>query len=188
MVSSETTPGRISLPPPPAPQWLDWAWPMESVTSAFATSLWSHTGVPPVVMPTKTYCAGSRGSFWKKGMPSRSMRARFSRPSFSSVSRSDMGKTLPLAQTMRASLMPCASTASSTAGSSFEVGVGRNWLSMMMARLLSGPIICEKGGPECGASSAAAQASVGFAMGAGSLGKSAASRLASGMSRVSVSR
>ena len=94
MVSSETTPGRISLPPPPAPQWLDCAWPMESVTSDFATSLCSQTGVPPVVMPMKTYCSGSRGSFWKKGIPSRSMRARFSRPSLSSVSRSDMGNNL----------------------------------------------------------------------------------------------
>ena len=33
IVSSETTPGRISLPPPPAPQWFACAWPIVILTS-----------------------------------------------------------------------------------------------------------------------------------------------------------
>ena len=73
-------------------------------------------------------------------MPRRCMRSRFWRPNFNSMSRSDMWKILPLAQITRAFLTPCFSMASKTGGSSFEAGVGRNWLSMMMQSDLSGPI------------------------------------------------
>ena len=52
IVASETTPGRISLPPPPAPQWFACAWPIVIFSSLFATSVCSHTGVPPEETPT----------------------------------------------------------------------------------------------------------------------------------------
>ena len=51
------------------------------------------------------------------------------------MSDSDIGKTLPFAQTMRTSLTPAASTALDPAGSSFEEGVGQNWLSITTATL-----------------------------------------------------
>ena len=51
IVSSETTPGQISLPPPPAPQWFDCACPIVSFTSR-ATSRWSQTGMPREETPT----------------------------------------------------------------------------------------------------------------------------------------
>ena len=83
------------------------------------------------------------------------MRARLSLPIFCSMSESDIGKTLPFAQTTTAGL-PAASIASNTAGRSFDCGVGRNWLSMITATLRGG---CErareKRGPETGDSSAA---------------------------------
>ena len=70
------------------------------------------------------------------------MRSRFSRPTFCSMSDSDIGKTLPFAQMTRASVMPAASIASSTAGSSFDDGVGRNWLSM-----IDGDAACRRAAP-----------------------------------------
>ena len=51
-VSSETTPGRISFPPPPAPQWFACAWPIVIFASAEATRFRSQTGVPPEETPT----------------------------------------------------------------------------------------------------------------------------------------
>jgi hypothetical protein len=51
-VASETTPGRMSLPPPPAPQWFAWACPIVIFRSADATSSRSQTGVPPDETPT----------------------------------------------------------------------------------------------------------------------------------------
>ena len=125
-------PGRISLPPPPAPQWFDCACPIVSFTSHRATSLWSQTGVPREETPTYSYISALRGSFWKNSIPRRSIRSRFSRPIFCSMSDSDIGKTLPFAQTTTAS-RPAASTASNTGGSSFDCGVGRNWLSITIA-------------------------------------------------------
>ena len=138
------------MPPPPAPQWFDCAWPIEILTSRFATSLWSQTGVPREDTPTYVYASALRGSFWKNGMPSRSMRARLSRPSFCSMSDSDIGNTFPFAQTTQASVMPAASIASSTAGRSFDDGVGRNWLSMITATLPAPESSSEKRGPETG--------------------------------------
>ena len=114
------------MPPPPAPQWFAWAWPIVIFTSRFASSVCSQTGVPREETPTYVYASAFRGSFWRNGIPRRSMRARFSRPSFSSMSDSDIGNTLPFAQITHASVVPAASSASSTAGSSFDWGVGRN--------------------------------------------------------------
>jgi hypothetical protein len=116
------------------------------------------------------YASAFRGSFWKNGMPSRSMRSRFSRPSFCSTSESDIGKTLPFAQMTRASEMPAASIASRTGGSSFEAGVGRNWLSMITQTLAAPSSSSEKRGPSTGCSSAARAASVAFGTGSGSSG------------------
>ena len=87
------------MPPPPAPQWLDWAWPIVILRSRFATSLCSHTGVPREDTPMNVYISSFCGSFWKNAMPMRSMRARLSLPIFCSVSDSDIGKTLPFAHT-----------------------------------------------------------------------------------------
>ena len=42
----------MSLPPPPAPQWFDCAWPIVIFTSQAATSLCSQTGVPREETPT----------------------------------------------------------------------------------------------------------------------------------------
>ena len=53
------------------------------------------------------------------------------------MSDSDMGKTLPFAQTTRTSAIPAASIASKTGGRSFDEGVGRNWLSITTATLAS---------------------------------------------------
>ncbi len=170
IVSSETTPGRISLPPPPAPQWFACAWPIVIFTSREATSLWSHTGVPRDETPTYVYDSALRGSFWKNGIPSFSIRSRFSRPSFISMSDSDIGKTLPFAQITQAFVVPAASSASRTAGSSFDCGVGRNWLSTMIATDLPPAISCEKDGPSTGLSSACRAASVAFGTGSGSSG------------------
>ncbi len=75
------------------------------------------------------------------------------------MSDSDIGKTLPLAQTTTAST-PTASTASSTAGRSFDCGVGRNWLSITMASRLLPSSSSEKRGPVTGDSSAVRAASV----------------------------
>ena len=108
------------------------------------------------------YASAFRGSFWWKGMPSRSSRARLSRPIFCSMSDSDIGKTLPFAHASTAGL-PAASTASSTAGSSFDAGVGRNWLSITIATFVADASSSEKRGPETGDSSAARAASVAFA-------------------------
>jgi hypothetical protein len=59
----------------------------------------------------------------------------------------DIGKTLPFAQTTTAGL-PAASIASSTGGSSFDCGVGRNWLSMMTATLEADATSSENRGPD----------------------------------------
>ena len=158
------------MPPPPAPQWFAWAWPIVTLRSQRATSLCSHTGVPRDETPTYSYISAFRGSFWKKGIPSRSMRARLSAPSFCAMSVSDIGKTLPFAHTIRASAIPAASIASSTGGSSFDAGVGRNWLSITIATDEAPARSSEKGGPETGDSSAARAASVAFPTGSGSSG------------------
>ena len=118
----------------------------------------------------------------------RCIRSRFARPSFIPVSRSDIGNTLPLAQMTRASRTPRRSTASNTAGRSFEAGVGRNWLSMMIASEVSGPSSSEKRGPPAGRSSAAAAAAVTSGRAGGSFGFSHAQRFRLGMSRKSRSR
>ena len=51
----------MSFPPPPAPQWFDWAWPIVSFTSQRATSRWSQTGVPREETPTYSYMSAFRG-------------------------------------------------------------------------------------------------------------------------------
>ncbi len=102
-------------------------------------------------------------------MPMRSSRARLSRPIFCSMSDSDIWKTLPLAHASTAGL-PAASTASSTAGSSFDVGVGRNWLSITIATLVADSRSSENRRPETGDSSAWRAASVAFPTGSGSSG------------------
>ena len=91
------------MPPPPAPQWFDCAWPIVILRSRLATSLCSQTGVPRDDTPMNVYIASFCGSFWKNAMPMRSMRARLSLPIFCSVSDSDIGKTLPFAHTTTAS-------------------------------------------------------------------------------------
>ena len=111
-----------------------------------------------------------RGSFWKNGMPIRSMRARFSRPIFISVSASDIGKTLPFAQITAASVVPAASSASKMAGSNRDCGVGRNWLSITIATDFPPAISSEKRGPVTGCSSAAAVAAVASGRCVGLLG------------------
>ena len=103
-------------------------------------------------------------------MPIRSIRARFSSPSFWEMSLSDIGKTLPLAHTTRASAIPAASMASKTGGSSLEAGVGRNWLSMTTATLEAPARSSLKRGPLCGFSRAARAASVALGTGSGSSG------------------
>jgi hypothetical protein len=90
-------------------------------------------------------------------------------PIFCSMSESDIGKTLPFAQTTTASL-PAASMASSTGGRSFDWGVGRNWLSMITQTRRAEATSSEKRGPETGASSARRAASVASATGLGSVG------------------
>ena len=157
------------MPPPPAPQWFDCAWPIVILTSLFATSECSHTGVPREETPTYVYISSFRGSFWKNSIPSFSMRSRFARPIFCSMSDSDIGKTLPFAHTTTASI-PAASTASSTAGRSFDCGVGRNWLSMTIASRLLPARSSEKRGPSTGSSSARRAASVASPTGSGSSG------------------
>ena len=86
------------------------------------------------------------------------------------MSDSDIGKTLPFAQTTTTSVIPAASIASNTAGSSFDCGVGRNWLSITIATLDLPSSRCEKVRPETGCSSAYAAASVASGTGAGSSG------------------
>ena len=157
------------MPPPPAPQWFAWAWPIVIFRSHSATAVSSQTGVPREETPTYVYASAFRGSFWWKGMPSRSSRARLSRPIFCSMSDSDIGKTLPFAHASTAGL-PAASTASSTAGSSFDAGVGRNWLSITIATFVADASSSEKRGPETGDSSAARAASVALPTGSGSSG------------------
>ena len=73
------------------------------------------------------------------------------------MSDSDIGKTLPFAQITTASFVPAASSASRTAGSSFDCGVGRNWLSITIATDLPPAISSEKRGPSTGDSSASAR-------------------------------
>ena len=70
-------------------------------------------------------------------------------PIFCSMSESDIGKTLPFAQTTTAGF-PAASIASSTGGRSFDCGVGRNWLSMITATFVAAATSSEKRGPEIG--------------------------------------
>ena len=134
------------------------------------------------------YISSFCGSFWKNAMPMRSMRARLSLPIFCSVSDSDIGKTLPFAQTTTASVMPAASSASKTAGRMRDCGVGRNWLSITIATLVASLSSSLKRGPDCGCSSACAAAAVASATASGSSGRISASRLACGMSISSVSR
>jgi hypothetical protein len=98
------------------------------------------------------------------------MRARLSLPIFCSMSDSDIGKTLPFAQATQASPMPAASSASNTAGRSFDWGVGRNWLSMMIATLCAEERSSEKREPATGDSSAARAVSVASSTGSGSSG------------------
>ena len=86
------------------------------------------------------------------------------------MSDSDMGKTFPFAQTTRTSVIPAASIASNTGGSSFEEGVGRNWLSMITATLALPARSSANVGPSTGAASASRAASVASPTGAGSSG------------------
>ena len=102
-------------------------------------------------------------------MPRPSIRARLSLPIFWSMSESDIGKTFPFAQTITAGF-PAASIASSTGGSSFDCGVGRNWLSMITQTFDAEAIRSEKRGPETGDSSADRAAAVASPTGAGSSG------------------
>ena len=110
-----------------------------------------------------------RGSFWWNGIPIRSMRSRFSRPIFCSMSDSDIGKTFPFAHATTA-CFPADSIASNTAGSSRDDGVGRNWLSMITATFVAPSSSSEKRGPETGDSSAVRAASVASPTGSGSSG------------------
>ena len=75
----------------------------------------------------------------------------------------------PFAHTITAGL-PAASSTSSTGGSSFDWGVGRNWLSMITATFEADSTSSEKRGPETGESSAMRAVSVADATGAGSSG------------------
>ena len=72
--------------------------------------------MPPDETPTKVYASGFWGSFWENDQPFRSIRARFSAPTFCSVSDSDIGNTFPFAQHTRTSEIPAPSIASKTAG------------------------------------------------------------------------
>ena len=157
------------MPPPPAPQWFACAWPIVIFRSHSATAVRSQTGVPREETPTYVYASALRGSFWWNGIPSRSIRSRFSRPIFCSMSDSDIGKTLPFAHATTAGL-PAASIASKTAGSSRDCGVGRNWLSITTATFVAPASSSEKRGPETGDSSAARAASVASPTGSGSSG------------------
>ena len=100
------------------------------------------------------------------------------RPSFCSMSDSDIGKTFPLAQTTRTSVIPAASIASKTGGRSFEDGVGRNWLSMITATLVLPARSSANAGPSTGLASASRAASVASATGGGSSGTTCATRFA----------
>ena len=119
-----TTPGRISLPPPPAPQWFDCAWPIVILTSRLATSCAATPGVPRDETPTNVYISALRGSFWRNAMPMRSMRARFSRPTFCSCRIPTSGRPCRSRRSRTASVTPAASSSSSTAGRILEAGVG----------------------------------------------------------------
>ena len=104
------------------------------------------------------------------------------------MSDSDIGNTFPFAQQTRTSVIPAASIASNTAGSSFDDGVGRNWLSMITATLDRPSRMSAKVGPSTGSASARRAASVGSSTGAGSSGSTTATRFAVGMSTSIVSR
>ena len=104
------------------------------------------------------------------------------------MSDSDIGKTLPFAQTIRTSPTSAASIASKTGGRSFEEGVGRNWLSMITATLALPSRSSAKRGPSNGAARASRAAFATSATGSGSCGYTAATRLAVGISSWSVSR
>ena len=121
--------------------------------------------MPPDDTPTYVYASAFCGSFWVNDQPFRSIRARLSRPTFCSVSDSDIGKTFPFAQQTRTSVTPAASIASNTAGRSFDDGVGRNWLSITTATLCLPASSAAKVGPLVGSASAARAASVGVADG-----------------------
>ncbi len=84
--------------------------------------------------------------------------------------------------------MPAASIASNTAGSSFDDGVGRNWLSITTATLALPSSSAANVGPSTGSASARRAASVGSPAGAGSSGCTTVTRFAVGMSTSSVSR
>ncbi len=86
------------------------------------------------------------------------------------MSESDRGNTLPLPVITQASETPASSSRSNTAGSSFEVGVGRNWLSITMATLLPPSISSRNEGPAIGLASASRAASVALPTGSGSSG------------------
>ena len=86
------------------------------------------------------------------------------------MSDSDIGKTLPFAQTTRTSVIPAASIASNTGGRSFEEGVGRNWLSITTAMLDLPARSSANVGPSTGCASACRAASVASPTGAGSSG------------------
>ena len=86
------------------------------------------------------------------------------------MSASDIGNTLPFAQTTRTSVTPAASIASNTAGRSLEEGVGLNWLSMTTAMLCLPASNSANAGPSTGCVSARRAASVASPTGAGSSG------------------
>jgi hypothetical protein len=77
---------------------------------------------------------------------------------------------LPLPVITHASVTPASSSTSKTAGSSFDTGVGRNWLSMTIATLLPPSTSSRNDGPATGLASASRAASAAFATGAGSSG------------------
>ena len=144
--------------------------------------------MPPDETPTKVYASGFWGSFWENDQPFRSIRARFSAPTFCSVSDSDIGNTFPFAQHTRTSEIPAPSIASKTAGRSFEDGVGRNWLSMITATLALPASSSANVGPSTGSESARREASVASPTGPGSSGCTTATRFEVGISTSSVSR
>ena len=104
------------------------------------------------------------------------------------MSDSDIGKTFPFAQQTRTSVIPAASIASKTAGSSFDEGVGRNWLSMITATLALPASRSANVGPSTGSARARRAASVASPTGAGSSGCTTVTRFAVGISISSVSR
>ena len=105
------------------------------------------------------------------------------------MSDSDIGKTFPFAQTTRTSVMPAASIASNTGGSSREDGVGRNWLSMITATFVAPARSSENARPATGDSSAVRAASVASPTGRGLVrDRRARAGSASGISSSSSSR